>query len=144
MARGPLPDPQRRRRNAPTIATVTLPASGRPGPPPRPPAGRALGKAGKAWWKWAWSTPQATQWVGALYVVATRAQHEDALAAIKDDPRALVAALKAITELDEQLGLAPKALAQLRWTIVPDAPVAAAVPGGVSTVPSRARALRAV
>lgn len=141
MARGPLPDPQRRRRNAPTIATVTLPASGRPGPPPRPPAGRSLGKAGKAWWKWAWATPQATQWVGALYVVATRAQLEDALAAIElDDARGRVAALRAITELDEQLGLGPKALAQLRWTIVPDVPAAAAV----GTAAPVRRELRAV
>lgn len=141
LARGPLPDPQRRRRNTPTIATVTLPASGRPGPAPRPPAGRKLGAAGKAWWKWAWSTPQATQWVGALYVVATRAQLEDALAAIElDDARGRVAALKAITELDEQLGLGPKALSQLRWTIVQDEP-AAAVAGAAAPV---RRELRAV
>lgn len=141
MARGPLPDPQRRRRNAPTIQTTTLPAGGREGAAPRAPAGRKLGKAGRAWWKWAWSTPQATQWAGALYVVATRAQLEDALAAVQpDDARGLVAALKVITELDEQLGLGPKALAQLRWTIVPDAPDAAVQATGKPA----ARSLRAV
>lgn len=83
MPRGPLPDENRVRRNAPTIPTTQLPASGRKGPAPTPPVGAGLGAAGKRWWKWAWSTPQAAGWDdGSLYVVARRARLEDDLAAI--------------------------------------------------------------
>src|SRR4051812_12862603 len=75
---GPLPSPERRRRNAPTIPTTSLPASGRRGPVPRVPDGYELGEAGRAWWVWAWATPQAAGWsTGDLYVVARRAALED-------------------------------------------------------------------
>lgn len=78
---GPLPNPQRRRRNKPTIPTTTLPVSGRRGRPPNPPEAYPLKKAGKAWWKWAWTSPQATAWdSGAFYAIARRAQLEDDLA----------------------------------------------------------------
>ncbi len=84
MARGPLPSKQKRRRNAPTIPTTNLPASGRKGRPPKVPDAYKLGKAGAAWWRWAWGTPQAAAWdTGALYVLARRAQLEDDLAALE-------------------------------------------------------------
>ena len=80
MARGPLPNEKSRRRNAPTIPTTELPVSGRKGRPPSLPKAYNLRKPGAEWWKWAWSTPQATAWdKGALYVVARRAQLEDDL-----------------------------------------------------------------
>src|SRR5688500_649564 len=85
MARGPLPKPadQRRRRNQPAIPTTNLPRSGRQGAPPRCPY--KLSVAGAAWWKWAWSTPQACGWdeVGDLYTVARRAQLEDDQVALR-------------------------------------------------------------
>src|SRR4051812_39596724 len=59
---GPLPSPTRRRRNAPTIPTTELPASGRAGRIPKPPSWAHLGTAGQAWWKWAWRTPQSAGW----------------------------------------------------------------------------------
>ena len=147
----PLPEPNRRRRNAPTIPTTKLPATGRAGPAPRLPKTADLGLAGKAWWKWAWSTPQAAAWdAGAVQVVLRRARLEDALAAVEavelgEPPteegevavwllavQALVQTLKGLAagalavqremrELDDRLGLSPKAMAQLRWTIVDDA-----------------------
>ena len=81
---GPLPQPQRRRTNAPTIPTTKLPASGRPGPAPRPPKWITLGPAGAAWWKWAWRTPQAAAWsTGNLVDLAHRASLEDDLAALE-------------------------------------------------------------
>ena len=85
---GPLPNPQRRRRNPPAVPTTTLPASGRKGRPPNLPVGYALAKAGREWWKWAWGTPQAAAWdAGARYVVARRASLEDDLAVLdKFDP----------------------------------------------------------
>lgn len=151
---GPAPDPHARRRNPPTIPTTSLPAGGRKGRPPNAPAAYNLGEAGKAWWRWAWGTPQAAAWdAGALYVIARRAQLEDDLAAVdKFDPDAIgevlglppeaaldelatvlarlkglaggrLAILKEMRELDGRLGLTPKAMADLRWTIV--APAAA-------------------
>lgn len=83
MPRGPLPNPDARRRNSPTISTTTLPFGGRKGRPPKPPESAQLQKAGAAWWKWAWATPQAAAWdSGALYAIARRAQLEDDLAAL--------------------------------------------------------------
>lgn len=145
---GPLPDPNRVRRNAPTIPTTKLLASGRSDPAPDPPEWVNLGEAGSAWWEWAWSTPQACAWSeGDRVVVARRAALEDDLATIgrvesmdgmdvvcaenHSEVRALIgrlaglvtgrlSILKEMRELDDRLGLTPKAMAALRWTIVPD------------------------
>lgn len=142
---GPLPQPTRRRRNAPTIPTTALPKAGRPGRAPGVPAGYVLGKQGRAWWAWAWKTPQACAWdAGAIYGVARRAQLEDDVAALAD-VRGLdaldalgadaarefkfliqrlsalatskVALLKEMRELDDRLGLSPKSMAALRWSL---------------------------
>lgn len=147
---GPLPSPSRRRRNPPTIPTTNLPASGRPGRAPAMPPGVKLGKAGRVWWLWAWKTPQAAAWAsGHEGAVARRASLEDDLAVISlpaaverlmdalDDGasettlRNLLTALartstgklaivREMRELDDRLGLTPKAMAALRWTVVPD------------------------
>lgn len=152
MARGPVPSPNARRRNAPTIPTTQLPASGRKDPAPEVPDSYELHNAGMAWWLWAWSLPQAAAWDdGALYAAARRAMLEDELAALQvvetdgvaellgfgdenellDQLRWLIGGLKSMAggstglmremrELDKRLGLDPKALAELRWTIVDD------------------------
>lgn len=148
MSRGPLPNPQRRRTNAPTIPTIALPATGRTGTAPRPPKAYSLNKAGAAWWKWAWHTPQSAAWgPGDLYTAARRASLEDDLAALSavqglDAVEALdaldadtgqefrrliqrlaalatgrIGVMKEIRELDDRLGLTPKAMAQLRWSV---------------------------
>lgn len=120
MPRGPLPNPERRRVNAPTIPTTDLPAGGFDGPVPSCPY--RLGDRGRAWWKWAWRTPQAAAWGSSMaYVVARRAVLEDSL---KDE--FAVATLREMRELDDRLGLTPKSMAQLRWKIV--AAVADVVP----------------
>lgn len=81
MPRGPAPHKDKRRTNAAAIPTTKLPASGRKGRPPKVPEAYNLQKAGAAWWRWAWGTPQAAGWdPGALYVLARRAQLEDDLA----------------------------------------------------------------
>jgi hypothetical protein len=150
--RGPLPKPddQRARRNAPTIPTTNLPASGREGDVPEPPEWIALGAAGLAWWTWAWKTPQAAAWSdGDLCIIARRASLEDDLAVqgtvdtidlvladIADaettaQVRAIIGKLAAIAtgrtgicremrELDNLLGLSPKGMAALHWKIVAD------------------------
>lgn len=147
-ARGPLPAPDALRRNAPTIPTTSLPASGRKGVAPAPPFGMDLGAEGSAWWSWAWSTPQAAGWsVGDEYLVARRASLEDDLAALAavegldcgnldgadDELRKLIQRIAALAtgrlqlmremrEIDDRLGLTPKGLAALRWKIVDDTP----------------------
>jgi hypothetical protein len=155
---GPLPKPDRRRRNAPTIPTTNLPASGRTGPAPVCPY--ELAAKGTEWWEWAWSLPQACAWDdGALFTVARRARLEDdiaamnigdeldltdllagadreaiqrvewALATLKRLATAKLSVEKEMRELDGKLGLNPEALAKLRWTIVDDStPVAKPVP----------------
>lgn len=147
MPRGPLPKPDARRRNAPTIPTTALPAAGRPGSAPRVPSNVTLEKSGKVWWRWAWSTPQAAAWdAGAVQLVARRASLEDDLAtigevesldygealnasaAMPDELRTLIrklaalatgrlAIVKEMRETDRLLGLTPKSLAELRWKI---------------------------
>lgn len=145
---GPRPNPQSRRRNAPTIAEKTLPVEGRQGPAPAVPDTYELGPAGEAWWAWAWSLPQATEWdEGTLYLAARRARLEDDLAALdfndevdlgdllagagteqikqvewalqvlKRSASGSTGLMKAMGEIDERLGLSPKAMAALRWSI---------------------------
>lgn len=174
MSRGPAPDPNARRRNAPTIPTTELPAAGREGRAPTLPKGyNNLGKIGRAWWRAAWKLPQATKWdEGSVYAVARRARLEDRLAALDvemptdqledvmlhaagadgDEDRirtairdmaavvyqlkALaggeVAVMKAILELDGRLGLNPKAMNDLRWTIAEAVDDQADVPDDVA------------
>lgn len=136
----------RRRTNAPAIPTTNLPVTGRTGRAPAVPPGAKLGKVGLAYWSWAWKTPQAAAWSpGHEAVVARRASLEDDLAALvdvqgldlaehMDDPdlaervqgmikrlaglaSGRLQVMKEMRELDDRLGLTPKAMAQLRWTI---------------------------
>ena len=139
--RGPLPSPNARRTNAPTIPTTNLPASGRKGRAPALPSWVKLGAAGKAFWAWAWKTPQACAWgvgVGQEPVVARRAALEDILARSEDAPLPL---MKEMRELDDRLGLTPKGLEALRWKIVADPEPEAAAPSaptpGVTRINSR-------
>jgi hypothetical protein len=154
VARGPLPSPNARRRNAATIPSTKL--QPRKGRAPACPQAYSLKKAGRAWWNWAWKTPQASRWTqGDLYVVARRASLEDDLVALEradkfdvadllldlhgDDAikaerevgreveflisklkglaGGRVGVMKEMRELDNRLGLNPKALADLRWEI---------------------------
>lgn len=163
--RGPLPDPNALRRNAPSIPTTSLPASGRKGVAPAPPFGLDLGAEGSAWWSWAWSTPQAAGWsAGDEYLISRRAALEDdvaALAAIDgidfsdlgpefEFAVKRVAALatgrlqlmREMRELDDRLGLSPKGLAALRWKIVADAEQSA--PSGTAPTGSKYKHLKAV
>lgn len=141
-------------------ASIALPPAGRKGRPPKCPYELAL--AGEEWWKWAWRTPQATQWdSGSLYTVARRAQLEDSLAALDQfDPHALdwffsaldvgsedaiceqirelgrivgqlqalaggrLAVVQKMAELDDRLGLSPRALVALKWAVTGDEPKA--------------------
>lgn len=84
MARGPLPTGTAVRRNAPTIPTTNLLATGPDRPTPEPPALVEFGPKASAWWEWAWHTPQACAWDdGAIVMVARRATLEDDLHALE-------------------------------------------------------------
>lgn len=144
----PLPNPKRKRRNKPTIPTTVLLASGPDVEAPDVPDNVELGQVGLDWWAWAWSQPQACAWDdGSVSFIARRAQLEEALtilrsfevgpiptdtAGLDDYLRTLkivcghlkalaggeIAVMREMRELDNRLGLNPKALAELRWTIV--------------------------
>lgn len=145
MPRGPAPTGTARRRNAPTIAGRVLPAGGRVAPPPDVPEWVELGEAGSAWWAWAWRLPQAEAWSESdAPFVARRAMLEDDVAAIErvegldfevlaamptfaDIERTVrrvsalatgrLALFKEMRELDNRLGLNPKAMVDLRWSV---------------------------
>lgn len=141
---GPLPNPERRRTNAPTIPTTNLPAGGRQGPAPKPPKWVQLDVAARAWWAWAWSTPQAAAWsVGDVVALARRARLEDVLAG---DPSNMAVSREA-RELDDRFGLTPKGMAALRWKIVADTVVedadGPAAGSGVASLDDRRRRLTA-
>lgn len=105
---GPLPDPNRIRKQPGAIPTTTLPAEGRTAPPPACPYDLDL--PGQRWWEWAWHTPQACAWDdGSLYAVARRAQLEDG--------DRTISILREARELDDRLGLTPKGRINLRLTI---------------------------
>lgn len=160
----PLPTPNPRRRNAPTIPTTKLPAAGRAGDAPDCPY--ALAAAGAVWWGWAWALPQAAAWsAGDVYFVARRAAMEDDLAALgavegldfeelagryEETAAAIrrvaglatgrLQVMKEMRELDDRLGLTPKGMAALRWTIVAEPEKSTGAP----TSPSKTRRLVAV
>lgn len=126
---GPLPKPDRRRANAPTFPTTRLPVSGFRGKIPAVPRNVKLKDAGKAWWKWAWRTPQAAAWnAGHVWNVARRAQLEDVWAAQVDAGAATAALANAMQTLENRLGLTPKGMLELRWEIVADVKPASAEP----------------
>lgn len=167
--KGFLPDPNRQRKPGELLIPSTLlPAGGRPGPVPKPPAWIELGQAAMAWWKWAWKTPQAAAWdPGAMVFLAHRASLEDDLAALDDtkgfdvlaaldadtDDRVAtlvrrlarlatghVAIVRECREIDNRLGLTPRGFADLRWKIVADEPEVAPT-DGVADLDDRRRRL---
>lgn len=139
---GPLPTDNPRRRNAPTIPTTQLPASGRKGPVPKPPKWLHLGDAATAWWRWAWKTPTAAAWsAGMEPFVARRAMLEDELGHA-DTVADRLKVLREIREHDDRLGLSPKSQAALRHKVVDDSD--ADVEPAVAAKTSRWRDLRIV
>lgn len=146
MPRGPLPSSGARRRNEPTIEGSVLPAAGRKGKAPESPL-ELHDAGARWWaWAWATPQASKWD-AGSVYFVARRAVLEDHAAALKfadeldwsdlfreGDTEAKgrvewalgllkrsatgeVALMKEMRELDNRLGLNPKAMADLRWKI---------------------------
>ncbi len=108
---GPAPDPNARRRNA-RVGTVKLPAEGRTTPAPQWPGDGD----GPAFWHTLWAMPQAVMWerqrlehVVARYVVVVLLANTGNLAAAAE-----------ARQMEDRLGLTPKAMRSLMWEIAAD------------------------
>ena len=112
MPASPKPDPVR--RNA-RVGPQALPAGGRRGDPPRWPLPDQ--KPGEdTIWRELWATPQAAAWerLGWTRTVARYCR-------VLVDAEALnYAAMKAADSLEDRLGLTPKAMRMLLWTVASD------------------------
>ena len=113
MANPPKMDPQRGARGR---GVITLPAEGRKGDPPDWPLyGNPTAVQAEAW-RELWATPQAVMWerqgwtrVVARYVIVmleAELLNKDALAEAR--------------QLEDRLGLTPKAMRLLLWVVAPD------------------------
>lgn len=113
--RPPSLDPAR--RNA-RVGPLVLPAEGRKGKPPKWPLDRSseFDAAEQALWEELWATPQAVQWerLGWVRVVARYARV--VLGAERLDKDCLSEA----RQLEDRLGLTPKSMRLLLWTIASD------------------------
>lgn len=128
---GPPPNPNARRRNA-RVGVVLLPAKGREGEPPAWPVGFNPSRRMDAIWADLWSTPQAVAWERLAYTRVV-ARYVDCLVQLErdldeiDDPKVYVAMLAAQTrllpevrQLEDRLGLNPKAMRSLMWEVAAD------------------------
>jgi hypothetical protein len=142
MARAlPKPDARAQRTAvAENSVAQRVPVTGRVGRPPSCPL--PLGAAGQRWWRWAWSTPQATRWnKGFMEPLARRASLEDAYeqASKADNPfleRSRL--LPTMLRMDSAFGLTPDAAASQHLVFV-DEPQAPKVVDDETVTPLRPR-----
>jgi len=104
---------QRRRRNA-TNGFERLPAEGRQGPTPRWPFKNPTAEQ-RAKWAELWKLPQAVKWEQ-MHAEDTVALYVIALLVYLDDPTE-TKLLGEVRQLDAKLGVSPKAMLNIRWTI---------------------------
>lgn len=110
----PAPKFQPRRRNA-TVGPMVLPATGRKGRTPAWPIGKAT-PAERALWGDLWHTPQAVAWEGLGWTRVVARYVRVVLAAEVELAQALMAEAR---QLEDRLGLSPKAMRVMLWTIGP-------------------------
>lgn len=111
---GPPPNPNARRRNA-RPAFRRLPAMGRVGEPPAWPLGGRASKGELELWAQLWSCPQAVAWeeLGCVRTVARYAR----ITIAAERPKANAAVMSEARQLEDRLGLNPKAMRSLGWEI---------------------------
>jgi hypothetical protein len=144
----PVPKPDGRRQRkviAEHRSASRVPVSGRVGRPPNCPI--ELGDAGRRWWRWAWTTPQATRWnKGFLEPLARRAALEDTLAACRDNATDVAKLLPIMVRIDTAFGLTPLSAAQQHLQFVDDEPTPAkggnGADGNVTPIRSRLKGMR--
>lgn len=112
----PKPDSQRARVNKPTFEWVRLPESGNAVIPPMPHGNWHERTA--AWWSSYWAHPCAVMWRADDPCHERLAQFQDIVH--RTGVLHNAATLTEIRQLEDRLGLTPKARMQLRWLIVPD------------------------
>lgn len=113
---GPSPNPNARRRNV-RAEWRRLPASGRAGDPPEWPLSKPT-RAEAELWRQLWASPQAIAWeaFGWARTVARYCR-----AAIQAEKRgALAFLLSEVRQLEDRIGLNPKAMKHLQWVIAAD------------------------
>lgn len=115
MPRPPKENPQHR---GPRVGPQKLPAEGRKGEPPAWPLPGDPTADEKAAWVDLWGTPHAVAWasLGWTRTVARYCR----LMVRCEDPEASAALLAAATAMEDRLGLTPKAMRLLLWSIVED------------------------
>jgi len=127
---------------------VDLPAEGRKGAAPRLPPLREWSTETLRLWREVWRKPQATMWHDVEAVVPLAIVWQDLQVLAPERTAALLAELR---QVENALGLGPRALAQLRWRVVSDEvaerrrTTPSAVPGSLPTpdgVPSPRDRLR--
>ena len=113
---GPAPKPNAVNRNRPLANTVRLPAEGRVGEVPAWP----LRGVEPDVWASLWGMPQAVMWER-MCSHRTVARYAFLLSLVEDPARDVQASmLGEVRQLEQQLGVTPKAMRDLRWEIVAD------------------------
>lgn len=133
---GPAPkDPSSRRRRNTSVGKTMLPASGRTGDTP----GWPLAIAEPPVWAELWHQPQAVFWERNMLarVVARYAM----LLVASETPDAPAALLGEVRQLEDRLGLNPKAMRSLLWEVTEDE--VGAKRDTVADAPSKAASKRA-
>lgn len=113
MPNPPKMEPQRGARGR---GVVTLPAEGRTGEPPDWPLSTAAELPEWKLWRELWATPQAVMWerLGWTRVVARYVRCALAAEELNKD------AMSEARQLEDRLGLTPKAMRLLLWTVASD------------------------
>lgn len=98
------------------VGPVRLPSAGRKGPPPRWPL-EGFSDAEQELWTELWALPQATEWARLKYgrIVARYCR-----LALESENERTKDVLSHILALEDRLGLTPKAMRALLWTIAVD------------------------
>jgi hypothetical protein len=108
-----------RHGHRPRVGPMVLPAEGRQGEPPTWPIPGRMTQAQEQAWAALWATPQAVAWE-AMGCTRTIARYTRLLVAC-ERPGATAAVHAQATALEDRLGLSPKAMRMLLWTVAPAA-----------------------
>jgi hypothetical protein len=113
----PLPKNEPVRRNS-RVGPVVLPAEGRKGIAPEWPIPGTISREERHAWTELWETPQAVAWekLGWTRTVARYCR----MMIEAEQPNAKATLLAQVSVLEDRLGLTPKAMRALMWTVASD------------------------